>query len=73
MLFILFNISLIAQGDNSLLIRASQNGDLNEVMELLKSGIDVNDKDDDGVTALMYATDNGYTEIVELLRRASAR
>lgn len=40
---------------------------------LLAAGVDVNAKNNDGLTAQMYATDNGATDIAELLKAAGAR
>ena len=39
---------------------------------LIENGADVNAKDNDGVTALMQASENGHTEIVSLLKSAGA-
>jgi len=48
---------------------------INEHIEraLLAKGADVDAKDSVGVTALMYATDWGHKEIVELLKKAGAK
>ena len=48
-------------------------GDLVKVKELIAAGADVNAKDDDGWTALMYAAEKGYTEIIEILKAAGAK
>jgi len=40
---------------------------------LIENGADVNVKDKDGMTALMYASEEGYTEIVSLLKNAGAK
>lgn len=37
-----------------------------------KANADVNAQDNDSTTALIYATDNGYTDIADMLRAASA-
>ncbi|MBE6463683.1 MAG: ankyrin repeat domain-containing protein [Alphaproteobacteria bacterium] len=42
-------------------------GDINEVKELIDMGVDVNQKDNSGRTALMEASYWGYKEVVELL------
>jgi len=45
-----------------------------KIVELLLSkGADINAKDNNGKTALSYATENGHTEIVELLRKHGAK
>jgi N-sulfoglucosamine sulfohydrolase len=43
------------------------NGDESEVMQLLSGGIDINSKDEDGRTALMYAAYNGHASMIEKL------
>jgi ankyrin repeat protein len=40
---------------------------------LIKAGADVNAKDQDGITALMGAAEQGHAEIVNLLKRFGAR
>jgi ankyrin repeat protein len=40
---------------------------------LLDKGADVNGKDNNGVTALMFAEAKGHNKVVNLLRRAGAR
>lgn len=46
---------------------ASLNGDLDQVSGLISKGLDINIKDDDARTALMYAAYNGHTEVVRRL------
>ncbi len=46
---------------------AALNGELERVKELIGQGADPDDVDQDGRTALMYASFNGHTEIVRLL------
>lgn len=36
-----------------------------------KANADVNAQDNDSTTALMHTTDNGYTDIADILRAAS--
>jgi len=45
-----------------------------EIVEILiAGGVDVNAKDDDGITALRLAARRGYTEIEDLLETAGAQ
>ena len=46
-----------AQGND--LFSAAEKGDLSQVRTLIAAGANVNAKDGDGVTALMYASKNG--------------
>lgn len=52
--------------DNSF-FEAAVNGQFVKIMKLLENGIDVNLKDQEGRTALMYAAFNGHTAIMEKL------
>ena len=54
-------------GDRIILRRATENGHTNIVNFLLNKCANVNDKDDDGRTALMIAAKYGYTDIVNAL------
>ena len=60
-------------GSNTALINAAMGGHAESVQVLLDSGTDVNAKNNDGTTALMFAEEEGHTEIVELLKKAGAR
>ncbi len=51
---------------------ASLNGIAADVEKALNSGIDINAKDEDGRTALMYAAYNGHTVIMEKLIQKGA-
>jgi ankyrin repeat protein len=52
--------------------QAALNGDAVEILRLLDEKRDVNMRDQDGRTALMYASYNGHTEIVnELLKKGA--
>ena len=46
---------------------AADNGNLNEVQRLVSSGVNVNAKDNDGKTALIEASESGFTIIVKYL------
>ncbi len=75
-LFVLFSLlfTLPAGADiNSALLVAVSNGNSARVKELLEKGADVNAKDQNGTTALTIATGYGYTEIIELLKKAGAK
>jgi ankyrin repeat protein len=52
---------------------ASEYGNIEIVKLLLEAGVDVNTKTKKGETALIYALNNGYTEIVNLLKKAGAK
>ena len=54
------------------LIEVCENGEKKDVEELIDKGADVNQKDEDGNTALMRASYWGYKEVVELLIRNGA-
>jgi len=60
-------------GSNTALINAAMGGHAESVQVLLDSGADLGAKTTDGKTALMTAEEAGYTEIVELLKKAGAK
>lgn len=49
------------------LIAASRDGEVEEVKQLLVEGADIEAKDADGFTPLMWASTNGHREVVEIL------
>lgn len=53
-------------GNNSL-HRAAQNGNLERVKLLVKSGIDPNSRNNNGDTALRFAAENGHLEVIQYL------
>ena len=55
------------EGGNTDLLEAADSGDTDKVKDLLKGEVDVNAKDDDGMTALMLAAMDGNTEMVTAL------
>jgi len=54
------------------LIKASRKGKINEVKDLIKSGVDVNFIDKNGWTALIYAARNGYLKVMQYLVKHGA-
>ncbi|XP_054713567.1 serine/threonine-protein phosphatase 6 regulatory ankyrin repeat subunit B-like [Uloborus diversus] len=51
---------------------AASEGDIQTVEHLLKSGLDVNVKDNDGRTSLHYAANNGHLSMVNILLKNGA-
>ena len=49
------------------LFKAALEGDLSKVSEMVQQGSDVNQTDQDGRTALMYAAFNGHAEVAKIL------
>jgi len=66
LLLILSGIAF-AQDPGEELRRAATTGDVAKVKELLDKGVDANSANPYGATALVYASDKGYPEIVKLL------
>jgi uncharacterized protein len=57
---------------NRLLLNAAREGSIDKVKWLLAAGADVEVKDNDGWTALIYASMYGYKEVVQMLLDAGA-
>ena len=57
----------------SKLHHAAAKGDLKEVQELVKQGIDINIRNTLGFTALSWAHDAGHREVVEFLLSKGAK
>lgn len=61
---------------NELLLKRAMNGDADAVRQMLLSGVDPNTSpgaSDKGMTALMFASWRGHTDIVKMLVKAGAR
>jgi ankyrin repeat protein/mRNA-degrading endonuclease RelE of RelBE toxin-antitoxin system len=54
-------------------LNACTKGDIDKVLLSLKEGMDVNTKDDAGISALHFAANHGQLEIVELLIKYNAK
>lgn len=65
-------VSLHATGNGDALIQAVKNNDSAKAQQLIKSGANVNAKDESGMTVLMYAVMAGDTNIVNALLEAKA-
>ena len=65
------SISPIPEDDEELhlpeLVYWSSIGDVAEVEKTLANGVDVNQTDDEGYSALQAAAENGYLDVVKLL------
>jgi ankyrin len=54
------------------LLRAARNGNLDKVLEILKSGVDINAANANGLNALHLASKEGHADVVrELLKRGA--
>ena len=62
----------IEDSGGEILLEATRNGNLDKVIALLKSGVDVNFVDKDGVTALMSAAYKGHAVVAGVLVNAGA-
>ena len=68
-LIAIITLGVIACSSNSgeELIDAARYGDLETVKLLIENGADIDAKDKDGYTVLMYASNNGNLEIIKYL------
>src|SRR5262245_57196844 len=69
---VLLSALVMAAAVDSPVARAAMQGDKRTVESLLKGGADVNAALNDGMTALHWAADRGYTDIAEMLVYAGA-
>ena len=60
------------EGDGDTLVGAAEKGDARLLESLIKSGADVNEKDDDGQVALISAAGSGHSDCVKSLLEAGA-
>ena len=51
---------------------AAEEGNLDEVKQLLQEGYQINDFDELGLTPLHYATEKGHTEVMKYLLKSGA-
>ena len=64
----LLGISVYAKDRNDRqLQKAAREGDIDKIKALLLKGADVNRKDENGLSPLMYASWGGYTEVARVL------
>ena len=57
---------LLNNSEQEILQKTSQ-GDVDSVLNLIESGVDVNVQDENGMTALMIASDAGYLTLIKEL------
>ena len=62
-----------AVNDHEKLFAALRAGDVAAVRQLLDDGVDVNSKNEFGLTALAYAASAGQVDLVKQIGRASCR
>lgn len=78
--FVLFGVALLtswshAQQDEftaDQLLEAARSGDLEQMKQIVDSGVDINSKTEYGSTALFFACDRGHFEIVKYLLKNGA-
>ena len=62
----------ILQEDEKEFLSNTAKGNVDSVSSLIEAGVDVNVQDENGITALMKASEGGHTELVEELIKAEA-
>lgn len=72
MLVTFFSFGMFSCSSYSPLMKSSRDGNLDELRAMISSGADINEKDKNGVTALMLAADNSHPEVVSLLLKNGA-
>ncbi len=74
LIFLTFSWNAVASSMsfNNSLVDAADNGDIEEVKRLLKSGVKPDSEGEFGVTALMRASFKGHVDIAELLIKSGA-
>ncbi|MDA2929700.1 ankyrin repeat domain-containing protein [Acidobacteria bacterium AH-259-O06] len=72
LLGLLIPIPAFAQDVNTQLIKAAQDGQTEEVRSLLEAGVNVDAKDENGMTPLMWAAFGGSAKTVKVLLDAGA-
>ncbi|KAL3115381.1 hypothetical protein niasHT_014126 [Heterodera trifolii] len=61
-----------ANDQNAVFLRAARAGNIDQVLEFLRGGIDINTSNSNGLNALHLASKEGHNEVVrELLRRGA--
>ncbi len=71
LILISINLYSLTQNEENFL-EAAEYGNINKIKELLTLGIDVNIQNEDGYTALIWASYKGYIKIVRALIKAGA-
>ena len=71
-LLMLVPLSVMAGEKEDRLIEAARDGKLNGVKKMIAAGADVNARDNEGFTGLIYASGEGHTKILKALIAAGA-
>ncbi|MBL8992541.1 MAG: ankyrin repeat domain-containing protein [Spirochaetia bacterium] len=70
--FVLISLVFASTTFGAAIHEAAKKGDLAEVTRLFKAGVNVNEKDQYGQTALMGAASRGQVEVVRFILKVSA-